>query len=133
MLKRKGLLSNNLGRFFISLGFSTLMIVVLSFVFALVAGKLTDPTKNLAIFSFAALLISAAAGGIFSARISEGKLSFSLLSSAAVLLIMLIVCIIANGGKIPASAFMNYGCYMGVYLLSSLLGKGSGKRRRHRR
>lgn len=133
MLKRKGLLSNNLGRFFISLGFSALMIVVLSFVFALVAGKLTDPTKNLAIFSFAAMLISAAAGGIFSARISEGKLSFSLLSSVAVILIMLIVCIIANGGKIPASAFMNYGCYMGVYLLASLLVKGSSKRRRHRR
>ncbi len=133
MLKRKGLLSNNLGRFLISLGFSALMIVALSFVFALVAGKLTDPTKNLAIFSFAALLISAAAGGIFSARISDGKLSFSLLSSAAVLLIMLIVCIVANSGKIPASAFMNYGCYMGVAVFSAFLGSREKKHKHHRK
>lgn len=119
--------------FFICLFFSVLMILLTSLIFAAIANSSNDPTKNLGIFSFAALLISAFAGGLFSAKVSKKDgVGYSLLVAMSVTLLMLLICIVAEKGKLSGGAFMNYGCYIGVFALSSLLGKSSGKRRRRR-
>ncbi len=131
--KRSFLWGKGVGNYLICLGFSALIIILTSLIFSLIANSSSDPTKNLGIFSLATLLISAILGGFFTSKLGRGEsIGYSLLVALSVVLIMLISCIILGKGKISGSAFMNYGCYLGVYAMASLLGKRGGRRRRHR-
>lgn len=118
-------------RFLICIGVSVLVIIILSLVMAVIAGVSDDPTGMLDILSLAAMLISAVISGIFIPRYAkEGRVGYSTLVALAIVLVMLIVAVVCNGGKLPLSAFMNYGCYVGTVALSSVIFKKKGKRRR---
>ncbi len=122
-----------LQRFLICLAFSALFILLLAFISALIVNSLSDPTKNLGIFSLVAMLLSALVSGVFCARMAKDKeTQFTALVALAVVLIMLLINVIASGGKVSGGAFMNYGCYLGVATLSSLLGKKKGGHKRHK-
>ena len=133
MLKIKKRGGNALGALALCVGISLLCVGVISLIFALAANLSADPTGKIGIFSLIALLISAFLAGFVNAAMNRERGSgfFALIALAAVA-VMMIACLIMTGGKIGAGAFMNYGCYLGVYMLSALLAKKS-KSKRHRR
>ena len=127
----------NLGRtaegFLISLGISFLLIILFSLISALTLGMLDNPTRHIGTFALAAMILAAATGGLCSTAIrGEKDIRHSALISLATVLIMLLINVILSSGRVSGSAFMNYGCYYGVFLLSSLI-KISRKTKRRRK
>ena len=121
-------------KFLICLGFSAGMLVLVSLITALIAGTTENPGKITGILALATMIISAVAGGIFTVKIkSDEGLLYPLLVALSLVLIMLLIAVIVCGGKVSGGAFMNYGCYLGVYALASVLGKHKPARRRHKR
>lgn len=135
MRKGKRVVSGGLPEsFLISLVISALVIILLSLASALIANLLDDPTRHLGLFALGTMLISAAVSGICCARIKgDGSVGFAALVALAIVLVMLLINVILSAGKVTAAAFMNYGCYIGVYTLSAFLGKKKDKHRRHGR
>lgn len=136
MLKGKKYIKTDGGavKFLICFGFSAVVIIVCSFITSLIAGSAKDPTGMIGIYSLAAMLISAAAGGVFSGRMhGDGGTVYAALVALAVVLVMLLIAVIICGGRVSAGAFMNYGCYLGVSTLSAFLGKKRATHRVHRR
>lgn len=135
MPKRNKFLTSGVGGFVFSLLFSTLIIILLTLIFACVANSSSNPSGNLGIYSLISMLLSAAVGGYATGRINKSRgIALSLLTAGSVISVMILVCLISSGGKIPIGAFMNYGCYFGVFALSDLLARrASGKRhKRHK-
>ena len=114
--------------------FSVGMIFILSLISAMIVISLDDPTAKLGIFSLVTMLLSAAVGGFFSSKIRGGmSLGYSALVSLSVVLVMLLMNVIMSGGQVSLGAFMNYGCYMGTYMLCALIIKNTANGRRRRR
>ena len=111
-------------KFLICFGFSLAMILICSLIMALVANSSEDPTGKIGICSLVSMTISAIAGGIFSSRMrGDGGVLYALLVSLAIVLVMLLIAVITCSGKVSGSAFMNYGCYLGIFTISAILGK----------
>lgn len=114
-------------------GISLLCVGIISLIFALAANLSADPTGKIGIFSLIALLISAALAGFVNGAMNrERGVGFFALGALAVVAVMMIACLIMTGGKIGTGAFMNYGCYLGVYMLSTLLAKKRRTKARRR-
>ena len=119
--------------FFISYAMAVLLIVLLSLISSLIMISLDNPTGNLGIFSLCIMLFSALFSGFITAKIKEGGgLRFCALTALGVLLTMLLANVIVSSGKVTAGAFMNYGCYFGVFMLSSFFALKAPKRRKFR-
>lgn len=119
--------------FIISLGISAAAIVLLSLVGAMVAVNLDDPTRYLGLISLCVMLLSAVACGIVSTIIKrDTAVRFCSLVALTMVLIMLLIDVIICKGRIAPSALMNYVCYFGVAVISSLLCKKATTKRRHR-
>ena len=127
-IKRHSDMVSGYGGFLLYFALSLLTIIGLSLISTVILGTLDDPTRCIGIFSLGTLLISAVVCGVICGRRFEG-LKHPLLISLSVVLIMLLCGVIISGGKLTWGAFMNYGCYIGAYVLSAFLGK---KRARHR-
>lgn len=110
-----------------------LTLPVLSFMGALIANALVDPTASIGVASLVSLILSAALCGGICIRITDGKMKVPLLSALFVTLVMMLIGLIVNRGALPSSAIMNYICYFGVFALSSLAlrGRGTRKMRKH--
>ena len=112
---------------------SLVVILALSFVMALVANSTSDPTANIGIYSLLVLVLSGGVCGFCMSRAKgEGGVLHALLVSLVVSIFMLIIALIAGGGKLSLGSFMNYGCYIAVAVLFSYLGKKRERRHRHR-
>ena len=135
MLKGKKYFKNDGAlKFLICLGFSAGVMILVSLIMALIASATKNPGGLAGILALATMIISAAAGGVFTVKMkSDESILYPMLVSLSVVLIMLLVAVILCGGKVPGSAFMNYGCYLGVYALASVLGKHKPTHRRHKR
>ena len=119
--------------FLICLTSSALLILTFSFIVSLIVGALNDPTRHIGIFSLIAMLISALCSGIICGLINkDGGTGFAALVSLATVLIMLLISLIISGGRVTGGAFMNYACYVGVAVISSLLGKRHSRRHGHK-
>lgn len=119
--------------FLISLGVCVISVGVISFVAALLANLSSDPTAIIGICSLASLLISAVVSGFATVKIKKDAGALYVLAvGLSAVLIMVIICLFSGGEGIGASALMNYACYLGAFILSSLLSKRSGNKRRHR-
>lgn len=119
--------------FFISYAMAISVIILLSLISSLVMLSIDNPTGNLGIFSLCIMLLSALIGGFITAKITdEGNLRFCVLTALGVLLTMLLANVIISSGKVTAGAFMNYGCYFGVFMLSSFFALKAPKRRKFR-
>lgn len=135
MFKGKRMLreGNTAISFLICFAFSVAVMILLALIFALVANMSEDPTGKLGIFSISAMIISAIIGGVFTMRFSKSNLGLTALVALAIVLVMLLFCIVLNAGKITASAFMNYACYLGISVFSGFIGKQKEGHKRHRR
>ena len=119
--------------FIICFGFSAFAILAFSLIMTAVAMSTEDPASKIGIFALISMLTAAFVSGIFTSKFKgDGGLGFTALLSLMVVLIMLLINVIISGGRVSGSAFMNYGCYLGVFILSSLLGKSIGNRKRHK-
>ena len=134
MHKRKRVNSGGVAESFaICLGISTLLIILFSVISAVIAYMLDDPTRLLGLFSLASMLLAGIIGGICCARIKgDGGVRFAALVALAIVLLMLLINVILSEGRVSGAAFMNYGCYMGIYSLSAFLGKKTDKHRKHK-
>ena len=134
MHKAKGsFLDSVAGGFILCFAISILLIVLFSLLSALILDGLKDPTKNIGMFSLGAMVLSAMLSGILCSRIkSEGGLRFASLVGLAVVLIMLLINVIISSGRVSLAAFMNYGCYLGAYILSAYLGRKRDGHHKHR-
>ena len=133
MFKTKRTQNNTARDFVICFCLSSGVILVLSLICALIASSLSDPTANLGLFSLGAMILSAIVSGIFSVKYRKDcSIGYAALVALMVVLIMLLINVIISGGKISLGAFMNYGCYIGTYLLGALIAKHTGGRRKHR-
>ena len=130
-MKRNKIVDNILYLFLLSLGISAGMLLICALIMAAIAYSGDDPTKNLGLFSLVTLILSAALSGAVISRLrGDGGIKFAGLCSIATVLLMLIIALITERGNIPGSAFMNYGCYVAISLLSAYLGRKREKRRR---
>ena len=134
MHKAKATIKDGLAKcFIICFAISGLLIILFSLFSAFIVGALDDPTKSIGLFSLAAMILSAIVSGIICARIrAEGEIRFSCLVGLAVVLAMLLINVIISKGKVSLGAFMNYGCYLGAFTLSALLGRRRVNHRHHR-
>lgn len=122
---------NILYMYFPALGISLVTLLILSLVSSMIIYAGENPTSNIGIASLATLISSAAVSGIIISRYKGNEgMKVAGLSSLATVLIMLIIGVILSGGKFSPSAFINYGCYVGISLLAAYLGRKRGKRRR---
>ena len=112
---------------------SALLIILLSLISAVILGALEDPTGNVGLFSLGAMLLSAIASGVCCVQIKgEDGVRFSALVALAVVLVMLLINVILSQGRVSVGAFMNYGCYLGCFILAAYLGKRKDRHRKHR-
>ena len=131
MLKNKNHVktSNAAAAFLICFGVSVLLIILISFVMAIIANTTENSTAMIGIFSLVSMLLSALLSGLFICRFRrESGVGYAALVALSVVLIMLLISVIVSNGKVGASSFMNYGCYLGVVTLSALVFR---KRKRH--
>lgn len=136
MLKGKKYIKTDGGalKFLICLGFSALLMLVCSFIMSIIAANSNDPTGMIGICSLIAMLLSAVGGGIFSVRMKgDGGIPYAILVALGLVLLMLLIAVISCGGKVLGSAFMNYGCYLGVTAMSAFLGKKKTTHRMHKK
>lgn len=135
MFKMKKYIKNNSGviSFLICLGICALCVIIFSLIAAIITSFLSDPTAVIDIFSFASLLISSVISAFIINKVKkEANILFSVAIGLGAILLMLTVCLISEGGGIGASALMNYVCFLGAFILSSMIAKKNG-RKRHRR
>ena len=132
MLHSKTKTHSGIRGFALGLLFSLSILVLFSFVMALVASFSSDPTAKVGGLSLLALLSAAAVSGVYIAKSrGEGGVKSAALTALTVALIMSILGIILGGGM-PLSLVMNCLSYFGVStLLAFLFGRG-GRRKRHR-
>ena len=130
-MKNKKVGDSVLYTYFLSLGISVFSLLVCAFVASIVIYSGKDPTQGVGVASLITLILSAALSGIIISRIScEGGVKIAGLSALATVFIMLIIGVILNSGKASPGAFINYGCYVGISLLSAYLGRKRGRKRR---
>lgn len=117
----------------IGVAVSVIIFMALTLIFTVICYNTGNPTGNLGIFALVSLIVSGAIGG-FSLSRAKSRFGFgnAVISALITASIFLIVSLISNVG-FSASQFMNCGCYVMTSLLFAFLGKGGGKRKRHRR
>ena len=132
-MKRQKFLENGLYFFLLSLGISIASLLLCAFIMALICYSGKDPARSAGVFSLVALVLSAMTSGVVTTRIKgDGGAKFAGLSSLALMLLLFFVALIIEKGSVHPSAFMNYGCFVGVAILSAIIGRKREKRRRHR-
>ncbi len=102
-----------------------LLLALCSLLGSFVISAMDDPTANISVGAFSALLISAAVSGFGIARLAGKKPRLSVFAHICASAILLIFGIVFGGGM---GGFMNALCYMGIASLSALLGGRSGGR-----
>lgn len=133
MLKNKLKLNSRAIRFGLSVLFPILILIVISFVMAIILNSSKDPTKNIGILSLLTLLLSALVGGVaVSAFNKEFNLKLSSLVFLSITFLMFLISLIACQGKILPSALMNFACYFGLSMVGSVIGRKKQRRRKRR-
>lgn len=107
------------------------MLAAICLVTSVAAYCTADPLSLVKPLSIAALMLSAATASAISTK--KFGVAAALISSLVLTLIMLIVGVIASGGKINDGAMLNYLCYTATAALFSYLAARAPKRRSKRR
>ena len=109
------------------------MLIAICLVTSVAAYCTADPMALVKPLSIAALILSAVASSVISAK--KFGIATTLISALVLTIVMLSVGVIASGGKMNGGAMLNYLCYMATAALCSYLTTRAPKRRpkRHRR
>lgn len=108
-------------------------LIAFSLIAAIFLANTKSPGKNIGTVSLAVFLVcSFISGFINSKRGGEGGILHSVITSLAFTLLILIISLIAAGGKIGGLQLMNSLCYMLTATFAAFLGrKNPKKHRRH--
>ncbi len=112
--------------------FSAITVPIISFIGAVIANSLSDPTAYIGTAALVSLILAAVISGAVTVRMTGGNVKVPLLAALFVTLIMMIIGLIINRGALPGGAAMNYICYFGIFALSSLLLKKRNGRKHKR-
>ena len=115
----------------LSSAFIILVIVTLSFIAAIICNITQCRSDGIKIYALGVLIASALISGFVNSK--RGGVKEALFASLFISLIMLLLGIILSGGKIAASAFMNYGCFLLISVAGSYLGRRRDSKPRHKR
>ena len=111
----------------------------LLFVIAMLIGSAiiflqSDPTSVLDIGALIAFISGGALSGfLVSKKHAEGGLALSSASALIFTLVLVIISIIASGGKVAPRALMNYACYLPTAVLFAFIAARKPKPKRRRR
>ena len=130
-MKKIKILNGALPHYLISVLLCWGVTLLLTFISSVAAYYTSDPLSYMWIGAILSTLLSAVISGIIISRFFAGrKLLYSASVSICVVFTMVVLSLILTGGKLTLGGAMNYLTYLGVFILSSYLGKG--KRHRHK-
>lgn len=99
-------------------------VLLFSVIFGAAAMLFRDVTGRIPLFALLTVIFSSFAAGVAVSRlIADGSLPLSLLIALMSALIMMLIGIIAGGGSVSVSVFLNLLIFMGVFGLSAYLFK----------
>ncbi len=114
--------------------YSFAFLILLSLLAAILLAGVKSPTKNLGAVSLAVFLIGAFASGFLnSKRGGDSGFLFSVICALAFTLILLVISLIASGGRISGMHLMNCACYMLAAAFAAFVGRRNPRRRRRRK
>lgn len=112
--------------------FSLGMILAVSLILAAVSLLTDDPTSMTGALSLVALLAAGAISGFVTSRVNGGGgVLVGVLSTVITAAVMLIISLVADGGRVNLGVLVNVGAYVAISVIASVLGKKRvGKRKR---
>lgn len=117
----------------IGVGLSTGLLVAFAFISALIISFTKDPTSLIGIFTIGTVILSAVISSTIISRLRKEKgLLYAVICAIIISTLMLLIGLIATGGRLSGGVPINCACYIGASALSALLFKPRGKRRRIR-
>lgn len=119
-----------LSRFFLSTLISLATLLIIAFIFSLIAVRRENSAATTAPYA----LISIVASGVISGFINSKRVGIkrAILSSVMCALLLMIIGILISKSAPGLSAFMNYLTFVLTSLVGSYLGRGGSKRRRRK-
>lgn len=109
-------------------------VLITTFIFAVISSITKNPTALTGILSLVSLLVAGAVTSFILAKvIRDGGTLIAIVSSVAVSLIMSVIGLIAKGGMISISVFLNYLAFIGTSSLFAFLAGKTGERKRRYR
>jgi len=130
--KRTARSDGSFGSFLFGVLLSFGFLIILSLIAAIFLAGAKSPTKNLGAVSLAIFILGALISGfVNSKRKGDGGVLFSVIVSLTFSFILLVVSLVACGGKISGVHFMNCICYMLAASFAAFVGKR--RERRHKR
>ena len=118
---------------FFGAGFSFVLLLLLSFVAAIILSTMKTPTKNLALVSLTVFLLCGfITGFVTSKKHKDEGLAYSLFVSLIFTFILLAISLVTSRGKVSGMLFMNYLCYIMINAFSAFFAKSMPKKRRRR-
>ena len=116
----------------IGCGISLLSLVCCSVILGLYSVTTDSPTRLIDVLGLWGLLGSGVISGFVNRKINKERgIGFLFLISLLFTLLLILIGLIVSGGALPLRCIINYLCYLGVYMLSALLGgRKISKRRR---
>ena len=112
--------------------FSLGLILAVSLILAAVSLLTDDPTSMTGALSLAALLVAGAISGFVTSRVNGGGgVLVGVLATVIAAAVMLIISLVADGGRVNLGVLVNVGAYVAISVIASVLGKKRvGKRKR---
>ena len=120
--------------YLVGVSLSAVLLVLLSFIVAIIAASVKNPTSMIGILALFALTVSGAISGFVTSKIKgEGGFGIAALAALTVTMLIMLLGIILCGGKLSGGTLMNCACYMGISSFSGFIAKNRPKKRRKRR
>jgi putative membrane protein (TIGR04086 family) len=112
--------------------FSLGLILAVSLILAAVSLLTDDPTSMTGALSLVALLAAGAISGFVTSRVNGGGgVLVGVLSTVITAAVMLIISLVADGGRVNLGVLVNVGAYVAISVIAAVLGKKRvGKRKR---
>ena len=112
--------------------FSLGLILAVSLILAAISLLTDDPTSMTGALSLVALLAAGAISGFVTSRVNGGGgVLVGVLSTVITAAVMLIISLVADGGRVNLGVLVNVGAYVAISVIAAVLGKKRvGKRKR---
>lgn len=112
--------------------FSLGLILAVSLILAAVSLLTDDPTSMTGALSLVSLLAAGAISGFVTSRVNGGGgVLVGVLSTVITAAVMLIISLVADGGRVNLGVLVNVGAYVAISVIAAVLGKKRvGKRKR---
>lgn len=113
--------------------FTAAVFFISAFVGAIILSRTENPTAHVGVCGMAALFITAATSGFAVSRYKgDGGVLPAVLSSLFFALVVLVIGLICDKGKLPFISVINVGAFMIISTLSAMCGRKRERKRRRK-